>query len=229
MNEDRTTNSNGSKWISPAGELVVMTFEETERWMLARLQDETRDRKKALKHLACFYADHRRYDQSLEMMRELVKLETDLEEKAACVLATGAIAEKKEDFQAAVQFYREAFAMEPERTDVWYFVNNNLGYSLNKLGQFAEGEKFCRAAIEINPSRPNGFKNLGIALAGQGQFAEAAKCYVQATQVNASDGRSLALLQQLLQAQPELESEFRDDLAVCEQAVKWAAGLRNLG
>ena len=42
------------------------------------------------------------------------------------------------------------------------------------LGHFAEGEKFCRAAIEINPSRPNGHKNLGIALAGQGQYREAA-------------------------------------------------------
>ena len=52
VNEDRPTNSNGSNWLSPEGELVVMTFEEIERWMLASLQDKTKDRKQALKHLA---------------------------------------------------------------------------------------------------------------------------------------------------------------------------------
>jgi tetratricopeptide (TPR) repeat protein len=104
-----------------------------------------------------------------------------LEQKAACVLVMGATAEKKQDFEAAVRFYREALAMEPVRNDVWYFIHNNLGYSLNMLGQFAEGEKFCRAAIEINPFRPNGHKNLGIALAGQGRYREAARCFVTAT------------------------------------------------
>ena len=52
----------------------------------------------------------------------------------------GANAEKQQDFEAAVRFYREALAMEPLHNDVWYF------------------SRF----------RPNGHKNLGIALVAQG-------------------------------------------------------------
>ena len=54
------------------------------------------------------------------------------EQKAACVLVMGAAAEKKQDFEAAVRFYREALAMEPICNDVWYFIHNNLGYSADK-------------------------------------------------------------------------------------------------
>lgn len=185
-----------------------MSFKQMENWLLVRLQDETVDRKQALRHLARFYADRRCYDEALERLRELMAAEDDLEEKAAIVLATGGIAEMKGDFEAAVRFYREAFALEPERNDVWFFVNNNLGYSLNKLGQFAEGEKFCRTAIEINAARPNGHKNLGVALAGQGRLAEAARCWVMATKVAPGDTRSHDLLKDLLRHHPELANEF---------------------
>jgi tetratricopeptide (TPR) repeat protein len=208
MNDDLPTNANGQDRRPPGAEPVAMSFKQMEDWLLARLQDGAVDRKQALRHLARFYADRRCYDQALERMRELVVAEDDLEEKAAIVLATGGIAEMKGDFEAAVRFYREAFAMEPEQNDVWFFVNNNLGFSLNKLGRFTEGEKFCRSAIQINSSRPNGFKNLGIALAGQGQLAEAARCWVTATKVAPGDTRSHDLLKNLLRQHPELANEF---------------------
>lgn len=68
----------------------------------------------------------------LGCLRELMALEPELEQKAACVLVMGAAAEKKQDFEAAVRFYREALAMEPICNDVWYFIHNNLGYSADK-------------------------------------------------------------------------------------------------
>ncbi len=81
-----------------------------------------------MKQLALLYGDTCRYDQALGCLRELMVLEPDLEQKAACVLVMGANAEKQQDFGAAVRFYREALAMEPMRNDVWYFIHNNLGY-----------------------------------------------------------------------------------------------------
>lgn len=45
---------------------------------------------------------------------------------------------------AAVRYYKEALALEPTHTFAWYSINNNLGFSLNTLGQFAEGENYCR-------------------------------------------------------------------------------------
>lgn len=219
--------SPSQKLPTTGGEPVELPFAEVKRLLLAQLLDGTKDRKYTLKQLAHIHGEARHYDQALDYLRQLLPLELDLEQRAAYVLAMGALAEKQDDFEAAVRFYREAWAMEPERNDVWYFVNNNLGFSLNKVCQFAEGEKFCRAAIEINGSRSNARKNLGIALEGQGQFVEAAKSYIMATKVVPGDPRSLGLLKELLQRHPELEYEFGPELVCCEESVSFASAAIN--
>ena len=201
MKDERPTNANRSG-SQPEGEPIEITVEEAERLLLAQLQDKDKDRKLALKQLASLYSDTRRYDQALGCLRELMAIEPELEQKAACVLVMGATAEKKQDFEAAVGFYREALAMEPIRNDVWYFIHNNLGHSLNMLGYFAEGEKCCRAAIEINPSRPNGHKNLGISLAGQGHYREAARCFVTARRIPCRGRSLIRLIEGLAPAAP---------------------------
>src|SRR6266436_678608 len=144
----------------PQGPLVEMSAAEMEKTLLKRLQAE--------KGLAC--------------LRQALPQMPDAERKAHCVLALGQMMESVGDYSSAVGYYKEAFALEPGQTDAWYFINNNLGFSLNQLGQFGEGEKYCRKAIEIDPNRPNAFKNLGIALSGQGDFRGAANCFVAATQ-----------------------------------------------
>src|SRR4030095_3304078 len=98
----------------------------------------------------------------------------------------------------AVRYYKEALSLEPTGTFTWYFINNNLGYSLNTLGQYAEGEVYCRKAIEVDRKISNGFKNLGLALAGQGEYHEAAETFVKATQANAGDARAFGHLKDLL-------------------------------
>ncbi len=200
----------------------TLSLEETERRLLTRLQDRNQDHKLTWHQLAVLFSDAGRYDRALACLRELMALEPELERKAACVLAMGANAEKQQDFEAAARFYREALAMEPTRTDVWYFIHNNLGYSLNMLGQFDAGEKFCRSAIDINRARPNGHKNLGIALHGLRRHAEAAQCFIAATKANSGDARSLGLLRDLFRQHGELELEFGAELLRCEQAVSFA-------
>jgi tetratricopeptide (TPR) repeat protein len=90
-------------------------------------------------------------------------------------------------------------------------------YSLNQLGDFVQGERYCNEATTIDPRRPNAYKNLGLALQGQQRWAEAARCFVQATQVDAADPRSLRHLVELLQAHPELD--FQSELELCRSAV----------
>ena len=115
--------------------------------------------------------------------------------------------------------------MEPTHTFTWYFILNNLGYSYNQLGQFEQGEKYCRLALKVTEQRSNAFKNLGLALEGQGRYAEAGRCYVRATQADAFDDRSFRHLQQMLASHPELGFEFETDLKHCAKAVEiaWAA------
>jgi tetratricopeptide (TPR) repeat protein len=229
MDKSKPGNINNPLLSSPDGENDEDSFEEIEQRLLARLQDDNQDRKRVLRQLAAHYADHRRCDQALERMRELIALESDPEAKAKHLLATGSIAEMKKDYPGAVEYYREALALKPTDAFVLYFVLNNLAFSLNQLGDFIQGEKYCRKAIEINGSVCNAHKNLGLALVGQGRYAEGAECFVTATTVNPRDARSLQHLKDLLEQQPALAFDMREDLQACERAVKLAAQMRNVG
>lgn len=206
------------------GPVVELSNEEAEKLLLKKLEESKADPTPALWNLAQFYKVSKQHEKALERLRQLMARLPDPEEKAACVLTMGQAMEQVSDYPAAVRYYKEALALEPTRTFTWYFINNNLGFSLNTLGQFAEGESYCRKALEIDPARPNAFKNLGIALAGQGSYQEAARCFVGATQANASDARAFRLLQDLLKQHPELEFEFQGAAECCQKAVEVAAG-----
>ena len=103
------------------------------------------------------------------------------------------------------------------------FLLGPRSYSPVQLGEFAKAEKYCRAAIHINPNRANGFKNLALALQGQGRHREAARSFVDATQANAADARSLGHLDALLKDHPELQLEFAPELECCRKAVALVA------
>ena len=207
---------------APSGELIELSLAETKEILLGRLELAKGDPRDAMWQLARFYSHSKQHEKAIDFLRRILALQPDTEHKAATVLAMGQTMEQVGDYESAVRYYREAFAFEPVHTRTWYFINNNLGFSLNKLGKFKEGEQFCRAAIEVDPQRPNGSKNLGIALQGQGRLEEAARCFVLATQVDASDPRSLKLLEELLEQEPKLAWDFRVELECCRKAVEVA-------
>ncbi len=205
------------------GQVIEFSAAEAEQFLLQKLEDAKEDRRDVLWQLAVFYNRSGQHEKALERIREFLKGVSDPEERVGCVFAQGQMMENLGDYRAAVAYYREALAMRPTRPNVWYLVHNNLGFSLNALGQFIEGEEYCRKAIEIDPERPNGHKNLGIALAKQGCYREAAQAFIAATQANASDARACGLLENLLQQHPELENEFREAAESCRKAVEVAA------
>lgn len=200
-----------------------LTVEEAERELNRQLKEADKDPVPVLWELARLYNATQRQDQALECLRRVLAGETQVEAKAHCVLALGQTMEQAGDYPSAIRFYREAFAMEPASNDVWYFINNNLGYSYNQVEQHAEAERFCRAAIGINPDRHNAYKNLGIALQGLGKHREAAQCLVTATQKNANDPRATEHLLRLLEIHPELNLEFAGHLALCQQTIRYVA------
>jgi tetratricopeptide (TPR) repeat protein len=199
--------------------VVELTTEQMERLLLDRLATAQGDPTPAMWALAQFYKDSGKLDQAFERLRQLLNGATDLEAKARIVLALGQTAEASIDYELAARFYRQALSLEPSATDTWYFIHNNLGFSLNQLGRFSEGERYCRRAIGISPQRSNGYKNLGLSLAGQGRHREAAEAFVAATQANASDNRSLGHLEALLEEHPELEFDFAAALGYCRRAA----------
>ncbi len=208
---------------APAGPLVELSLQEAEKLLLKELESAKADPTAALWKLAQFYKLSKQHEKALECLRRLMQRLPDPEQKAECVLTMGQAMEQVGDFPAAVRYYKEALALEPTHTFTWYFINNNLGFCLNTLGQFSEGEVYCRKALGIDRRRPNAYKNLGISLAGQSQFQEAARCFVAATQANAADPRAFGLLQELISQHPELEFEFQEALTCCRQAVDLVA------
>lgn len=205
------------------GPLIGLTHDEAEKILIRNVEDAGKDPVRPLWQLAQFYKVNKQHEKALERLRQLIVLLPDLESKAECIFTMGQAMEQVGDYEAAIRYYKEAFTLEPAQTFTWYFIHNNLGYSLNTLGDFAEGEKYCREAILIDASRPNAHKNLGMALEGQGQLREAACAFIAATQANAADARAFGLLQNLLKQHPELEYEFQDDVKACGKAVEFAA------
>ena len=160
--------------------------------------------------------------------RETLSME-ESEAHAWRILDMGCKMEKRRDYEGAVNAYRQAFLMKPGRTDTWYFLNNNIGFSLNQIGKFQEAEPYLKAAIEINPGKSNAHKNLGLCHAGLGNFGLAAECFVTATKVNAADGRSLTHLEELVQTHPELLADTTNltaKLEACRKAVETARASR---
>jgi len=207
----------------PAGPLVEVSSQEMETLLLKKLAQSENNPTLALWNLAQFYQRAGQHDKALARLRELIPLLADPEEKARCTLALGQTMELKGRYPAAAAYYRQALALEPMHTWTWYFVNNNLGFSLNVLERFAEAEDYCRRALAADPNRPNAYKNLGFSLAGQGRYTEAAQCFIAATQVNAADPRAFHLLMDLLKDHPELEYDFETAAACCRKAVETAA------
>jgi protein O-GlcNAc transferase len=129
--------------------------------------------------------------------------DTDLA-KAYCLLNLGRLKEKADDYPGAIEWYAKAFWLEPGTDDTWYFLHNNMGFCLDKVGRHREAEAYCRKAIAIDPRRHNAWKNLGIALEGLGQHADAASAWLEAATLCPEDPRAMRLLEQLTAERPEI-------------------------
>ncbi|HZS17280.1 MAG TPA: tetratricopeptide repeat protein [Candidatus Udaeobacter sp.] len=207
----------------PQGE--ALTFDEVEERCLKQLQEKDGKCVQSLINLAKLYSQAKLHDKAFRCVERLIALSDDPEEHGAYYLALGGFMEKIGDYQGAVGFYRQALALEPCQNKTWYFIHNNLGYSLHQLADYGGAIAYLRRAIEINPRLPNAYKNLGLAFEAKGNFEEAAELFVAATQANASDSRSLAHLENLIASHPELQIDLPDlptRIDACREAVKIA-------
>ena len=202
---------------------VHMTAEKAEHVLFSRMKANENEFKQSLWQMARFYSTTTRQKQAGAYVRLIMGITQDLEEQASCWVHLGQLCEQVGDYKSAAYFYRQALSIEPSSKDTWYFINNNLGYSLIQLKKHSEAEKFCAAAINIDPVRPNAHKNLALALQGQGYYLEAALSFLGAIRANAADPRALGHLTTLMEGVPELGEhlpELSSFLREGRQAVK---------
>ncbi len=158
--------------------------------------------------LAQFYASAGKFGDAIKVFQKLRAYTDDPEQKADCYLKMGQVMEQAGDYVAAIEHYKNAFALESSDKKIWYFTNNNIGYCLNQLSQFLEAESYCREAIKIDPERHNAHKNLGLSLTGQGKYAEAAICFVRTVQITPQDPRAFIHLEDLINKHNEVAEEI---------------------
>lgn len=134
----------------------------------------------------------------------------------------GMIAERAGRFDMAAEFYQRGRVDGTTDVDVDYWLHNNAGYSLVKLGLHAEAEALCRHATRTVPGRYNAWKNLGLALAGQGRAVDAARAYLTAIRACPSERRAASHLCELFPEHADLlEREVPELVAPIAEWRRW--------
>lgn len=192
--------------------IAVESAEETpdiEKLLLARLEDSrtSEDYFRWMLFVVGFYRGINKIEAAAELLAGFIKVSTDPEQSAHCYLALGQIATDEQRHEAALGHFTAALKLAPKKRKVVYVLHNNVAYCLNALGRFAEGEKYCRKAIEVDWTRASGYRNLGLSLDGQKDIFGAAWALVEAIKADASDQRARNLLEKLLTVHPALAIE----------------------
>ena len=204
---------------------IPLTGVEIERVLLDEIEESNGTSREAIWSLAVLYSRTGRQHEAAGCIARLRAMAVSDEEHARCQLAMGQLQEQLGNFEAAVLFYRGGLELPPGPGDAWYWLNNNLGYSLIQLGRPSEALALLGAAIAIDGTRSNAHKNLGLAHEHLGAYPLAARCFVEATQANASDPRSMRHLESLIAAHPEILADvpgLAETLAECRRAVEFA-------
>ena len=119
-------------------------------------------------------------------------------------LQLGLKAERRSDWENAIEHYLLVNELKPSNKSIRYFGHNNLAYSLLHLGRFEEAETYCMKAIEVDDGRHNAYKDLGLACESLGRPIHAATCFINAAIMFCGDERAWLHLQKLLMKNPGL-------------------------
>jgi len=180
--------------------------QDTEELLLDRLKNSKTDEDyfRWLLFVVGFYRGINRADSAVRLLEGFIQLGKNPEQSAHCHLALGQIATDEQKHDVALRHFSAALELAPKKPKVIYVLHNNIGYCLNHLGRFIEGEKHCRIAIEMDWSRASGYRNLGLSLHGQGDMIAAAWALAEAVKVDTTDSRARNLLDKLIAANPNI-------------------------
>lgn len=180
--------------------------QDTEGLLLERLKNSKTDEDyfRWLLFVVGFYRGVNKIDSAVNLLEGYIRMNKNTEQSAHCHLALGQIATDEQKLETALKHFLAALEMGPKKPKVSYVLQNNIGYCLNGLGRFAEGEKYCRRAIEMDWVRASGYRNLGVSLQGQGDLTGAVWALAEAVKADSADNRARLLLDKLLVANPKL-------------------------
>ena len=188
---------------TPALELMEPS-PDTETLLLERLKNSAteEDYFRWMLFVVGFYRGINKIEAATELLQGFLKLSKDMEQSAHCHLALGQIATDEQRVDAALKHFTAALELAPKKRKVLYVLHNNIGFCLNRLGHFVQGEKYCRMAIDIDWTRASAYRNLGASLEGQKNLVGAAWVLTEAMKADTADNRARIMLEMLITANP---------------------------
>ena len=177
---------------------------DTETLLLERLKNSKseEDYFRWMLFVVGFYRGINKIEAATQLLQGYLQLSKNPEQLAHCHLALGQIATDEQRLDHALTHFTAALDLAPKKRKVSYVLHNNIGFCLNSLGRFSEGEKHCRRAIEMDWIRASGYRNLGVSLQGQGDFIGAAWALAEAVKADNQDERARLLLDKLITTNP---------------------------
>jgi tetratricopeptide (TPR) repeat protein len=185
-----------------------MNFEKLEELYLQKIEESNGICQDTLYNLAHLYKKTNRLQEAHVLMSKLSKICVNDEQRASSLFSLGQIMENMGDYAHAAEYYREAYSVKSFNQFTRYYINNNLGYCLNQLKEFEEAKEYLLSALEIDPNRPNAYKNLGLCYWGLEEYSKAVRCFIAGTKAYPSDRRSLKHLEELINEHPELDADI---------------------
>ncbi len=178
--------------------------QDTESLLLERLKNSQseNDYFRWLLFVVGFYRGIQKVDAAMALLHRFIETSNSDEQKAHCHLTLGQIVTDEQHFEAALKHFKIALGLNPKQKKIVYVLHNNTAYCLNMLHCYAEGERHCRLAIEVNWTRASGYRNLGVSLKGQAKLVEAVWALVEAAKLDVSDERARLLLRKLIEENP---------------------------
>jgi tetratricopeptide (TPR) repeat protein len=183
--------------------------QDTEAILLERLKNSANsdDYFRWMLFVVGFYRGINNIDAATDLLEGFIKAGKDAEQTAHCYLALGQMATDEQRLEDALKCFTLALELAPKRKKVAYVLHNNIGFCLNSLARYSEGEAHCRAAIEVDSTRASAYRNLGISFQGQGNARAGAWALVEAVRADPADQRARAVLHKLLTLIPSLPVE----------------------
>jgi tetratricopeptide (TPR) repeat protein len=161
-----------------------------------------------------------RHEQATDTFDRVVQFADDDGIEQEAWINKGAAHAELEEFQAAIDAYREALRTDRDSEHA-ASAETNLAYALWNSGQSEKALEHAERAVEIDPRFPQGWYNRGFFLLERGLAEDAVSCFDNALRLGY---RNAEILEEKARALEEMgEDERAEELADEAQELRGAA------